>query len=60
MSETYNRREVLQAGALAAVAAGNAMAQQPKPGEPKSIRIGIVGTADAARSCCVTWCACKA
>lgn len=44
MSETYNRREVLQAGTLAAVAAGNALAQQPKADEPKSIRIGIVGT----------------
>src|ERR1035441_6912153 len=44
MTETYTRREVLQAGTLAAVAAGNALAQQLKPGEPKIIRIGIVGT----------------
>ena len=43
MSETYNRREVLQAGTLAAVAAGSTLAQQ-KPGEPKTVRIGVVGT----------------
>jgi predicted dehydrogenase len=35
---------VLQAGTLAAVAAGSALAQQVKPGEVKTIRIGFVGT----------------
>ena len=44
MSETYNHREALQAGTLAAVAAGSVLAQQVKPGEPKIIRVGIVGT----------------
>ena len=34
---------MLQAGTLAAVAAGSTLAQQPA-GEPKTIRIGMVGT----------------